>query len=33
MKAGWGRPFEDPIELDECELVTLLDAVVSQLMV
>ena len=26
MKAGWGRPFEDPIEVDGRELVTLLDA-------
>jgi hypothetical protein len=26
MKAGWGRPFEEPIELDGCKLVTLLDA-------
>jgi hypothetical protein len=26
MKAGWRRPFEDPIEVDGRKLVTLLDA-------
>jgi hypothetical protein len=26
MKAGWRRPFEDPIEVDDRKLVTLLDA-------
>jgi len=26
MKAGWGRPFEDPIEMDGHKLVTLRDA-------
>jgi hypothetical protein len=25
MKAGWGRPFEDPIRIDDRALVTLLD--------